>query len=85
MISQCLKASEVVGQAKEACGITNPNSEMTDDKIRKVMRWAGEQASDTRWNDGKLVFGRVGIDMMLFLTLLEFPEFYTRYGLSQFN
>lgn len=58
---------------------------MTDDDIRKVMRWIGEGAPDTVWIDEKPVLGKLGIGMMLFLTLSEFSEFYVRYELSQFN
>lgn len=84
-ISQYLKTSEVVSKAKEACGITKPNSEMTDEEIRTVIRWVVQSLPDTSWSNGKAVFGRIGIGLMLFLTLVEFPEFYMRYGLSQFN
>jgi len=58
---------------------------MTNDDIRKVMHWIGEGAPDTVWIDEKPVLGKLGIGMMLFLSLSEFPEFYIRYGLSQFN
>ena len=71
--------------AKRACEITKLNNEMTDDDIRKVMRWIGEGAPDTVWIDEKPILSKLGIGMMLFLSLSEFPEFYIRYGLSQFN
>ena len=33
----------------------------------------------------KPVYGRVGIGLMLTVTLLEFPEYYVKYELAQFN
>jgi len=80
-----LRTSELVDQAKEACHITTPNDQMTDEEIRTVMRWVGQCMPDTEWVHGKLIFGRMGIELMLFVTLSEFPSFYVRYGLSQFN
>jgi hypothetical protein len=77
--------SSAVGVAKDACGIHVPNSEMTDDQIVKVVRWVGEHAPDTRWEDGKPVIGRRGIEAMLTMTVVEFPEFYEKHGLSQWN
>jgi hypothetical protein len=83
--AEYLDISELVTQAKEVHGITNPNNKMTDDEIRKVVRSIGEHAPDTIWVDGKPVFGRQGIGIMLTITVTEFPDFYSRYGLSQFN
>jgi hypothetical protein len=80
-----LDTGEVVNQAKEALGIAKPNNKMTDDEIRSVVRSIGESVLDTIWVDGKPVFGRQGIGIMLTITAAEFPEFYSRYGLSQFN
>jgi len=80
-----VNAQELVAQAKLACHITTTNSEMTDDEIREAVRWIGQQTSDTIWDNGKPVFGKSGINLMLFVTLAEFAEFYERHGLSQFN
>ena len=82
---ELLRTSELVDQAKEACHIITPNDQMTDEEIRTVMRWIGQRTPDTEWVDGKFVFGRMGIELMLFMTLSEFPDFYVRYELSQFN
>jgi hypothetical protein len=81
----CLTTSDIIEQAKKACSIAKPNNEMTDDEIRKVVRLVAQGMPDTTWEDGKLKFGLIGIGLMLFLSLSEFPEFYMRYGLSQFN
>jgi hypothetical protein len=84
-LAACLKTSDIVEQAKKACSIAKPNSEMTDDEIRAVVRLVAEGTPDTTWEGGKVKFGLVGIGLMLFLSLSEFPEFYMRYELSQFN
>lgn len=77
--------SSVIELAKDACGIKKPNSEMTDDEVRTTVKWVAEKAPDTVWADDKPIFGRMGVDIMLFITLTEFPWFYEKYGLSQFN
>jgi hypothetical protein len=60
--------------------------ELADDDIRKVVRWIGMCAVDTMFIDGdKPILGRIGIGLMLSVTLLEFPEYYAKYELSQFN
>lgn len=71
--------------AKQACGITTPIPDMTDEEIRTVCKWLAEKAPDTTWVDGAPVFGRIGIDVMLSIAVIEFPDFYERNGLSQFN
>jgi len=75
----------VIEIAKISCSIDKPNSSMTDAEIKTVVRLAAHNTPGTHFEDGKLVFGLIGIGMMLFLTLMEFPEFYVRYGLSQLN
>jgi hypothetical protein len=84
-LAACLKTSDIIEQAKKSCGISKPNSQMTDDEIRKVVRLVAQETPDTTWEGGEVKFGLVGIGLMLFLSLSEFPEFYMRYGLSQFN
>ncbi len=85
-LSECQRTSDIIDWAKASLGITKPNAEMTDDDIRTIMRWIGEQADDTSYaDDGKPIIGRHGIELMLTLTLAEYPEFYSRYGLAQFN
>ena len=84
-ISSYSRVKELVALAKEACSISKPNSEMTDAEIRDVAHWIWKQLPDSSWKDGKIIPGRIGIDLMLFVTISEFPEFYERRGLSQFN
>jgi hypothetical protein len=70
-----------------ACGkLGILNDELSDVEIRKVMSWIGISAGDTMFIEGKKpVFGRIGIGLMLTVTLLQFPEYYVEYGLAQFN
>lgn len=79
--------SSTVELAKESCGISisKPNSEMTDDEIRTVCKWLGQQAPDTIWVEDKPTLGKIGINIMLFIALTEFPWFYERFELAQFN
>jgi len=81
-----METSELIDWAKANLSIIKLNSEMTDEDIRRVVRWIGLCAVDTIFINGdKPILRRIGIGMMLSVTLLEFPEFYIRYGLSQFN
>lgn len=74
-------AFELLETIKAQYGIDKPNDEMTDDEIRQVIRFVGDRAPDTAWIDGKPQHGRQGIEVMLFLALTEFPDFYVRYEL----
>lgn len=75
----------IVEVAKQACGINKPNSEMTDDEIRTVCKRVAQYAPDTVWVGGEPVFGRLGISTLLSLALYEFPDFYEKYELCEFN
>jgi hypothetical protein len=76
----------LVGWAKANLNIMKRNSEMTDSDIKRVGRWVGLCSVDTIFIYGdKPIFGRIGISNMLFVTLMEFPDFYARYRLSQWN
>ena len=84
-IFNCCDIGELIALAKEGRSITKPNSEMTDDEIRTIAHWIFEHLPDTSWQDGKMIPGRAGIDLMLFVTMSEFPEFYQKHGLGQYN
>jgi hypothetical protein len=80
------RTGELVCVAKKHNGVTSPNSQMTDDEIRKVVRWIGITFSDPAGDtDGDLLLNGPAVALMLFVTICEFPEFYYRYGLSQYN
>ena len=77
---------ELVGWAQANLKIMKPKEVLTDEDIREVIRWIGMCTVDTIFIDGdKPIIGRIGIGLMLTVTLLEFPEYYMKYELSQFN
>ena len=69
---------ELVEMGKCACDVHVPNSEMTDDEIRAVMRWVGLLAQDVRFLSDKLEYGPQALGLMIFVTECAFPEFYNR-------
>jgi len=77
---------ELVDWAQANLKIKKPRGTLPDKDIREVIRWVGICAVDTIFIDGdKPILGRIGIGLMLTVTLLEFPEYYMKYELSQFN
>jgi hypothetical protein len=52
---------------------------------RKTIRWIGIRSGDTMYLDDKPVFGRIGIGLMLTVTLVVFPTYYAYYELWQRN
>jgi len=85
-LDEYIETSQLIDWAKANLNIIKLNSDMTDEDIRKVTHWVGMCAVDTVFVDGdKPILRRIGIGMMLSVTLLEFPEFYNRYELAQFN
>ena len=85
-LDKYMETSQLIDWAKANLDIIKLNNEMTDADIRRVIRWIGMCAIDTVFVDGdKPILRRIGIGMMLSVTLLEFPEFYSRYELAQFN
>ena len=85
-LDEYLTPEQLLNWAKANLNIIKLNSDMTDDDIRRAIRWVGMCAVDTIFIDGdKPRIGRHGIGLMLSVTLMEFPEFYIRYELSQFN
>ena len=75
----------ILHAAKLACGIHKPNKDMVDSEIAAVCRWIGSQAPDTVWVEGKPIIRRIGLDLMLSMAILQFPDFYRRHELSQPN
>jgi hypothetical protein len=73
---------DLVSQGKEACGVQTPTDEMSDAEIRRVVRWI---ALSSVLVEGDLLANRKAVELMLFVAISEFPEFYTRYGLAQYN
>jgi len=65
--------------------ITKSRTELNDNDIREIMCWVGMCAVDTMLLEDKPLIGRIGIGLMVTVTLLEFPGYYIKHGLSQFN
>jgi hypothetical protein len=84
-ILECIGTDELVRRAKEAYNITARNGDMGEDDIRMVVRWIGEQVPGNVHVGDKLVMSRTAIDLMLFVTVSEFPLFYMWHKLSQWN
>jgi hypothetical protein len=79
-------AWELVDWAQANLKIMKPKEALANADIRKIMRWIGMCSVDTIFPDGeKPVLGRIGIGLMLTVTLLEFPKYYMKHELSQFN
>ena len=77
---------QLVDWAQANLKIMKPKEALTDKDIREVIRWIGMCTVDTIFINGdKPIIGRIGIGMMLTVTLLEFPEYYVKYELAQFN
>jgi hypothetical protein len=81
-----IESQELVDWAKANLKIIKCDEDLTNEDIREVVHWIGMCSTDTIFIDGdKPIFGRIGIGLMLSVTLLEFPEYYMKYELSQFN
>jgi len=85
-INEYMTAGELIDWAQANLKIMKPKEALTNSEIREIMRWIGMCSVDTIFAGGeKPVMGRIGIGLMLTVTLLEFPEYYAKYELSQFN
>ncbi len=81
-----INSRELVDWARANLRIARRDEDLTDEDIRAVIRWIGMCSVDTIFIDGdKPILGRIGIGLMLSVTLMEFPEYYTKHELSQFN
>ena len=80
--AEYLTAAELVTLGKVACDVETPTAEMTDGEIRMVVRWIAVILTKA---EGDILCNRQAVEIMLFVTMSEFPEFYERYELSQEN
>jgi hypothetical protein len=76
--------AELISFGKEACEIETATDEMSDGEIRRVVRRIA-LSSPGILVEGDLLANVKAVQLMLFVTIAEFPEFYTRYGLAQPN
>ena len=85
-INEYMTVSDLIDWAMANLNIMKPKDKFIDDDIRRIMHWIGLCSVDTIFIDGdKPIFGRIGIGLMLTVTLLHFPEYYMKYELAQFN
>lgn len=75
----------IIQMAKKACSIPGENKDLTDAEVAEVCKFLASRAPDTTTVNGKLVFGEIGVSLMLSIALYEFPEFYQRHELWQRN
>jgi hypothetical protein len=76
----------LVEWAKSRLDIQVPNAQMTNDDIRKAIRFIGDcSIGTTHTGGGKTSLGRIGIDNMLLVTMMVFPAYYMQYELAQRN
>ena len=63
----------------------NRLGKLKDDEIKNIVRTIGVCAVDTLYLDDTPLIRRMGISLMLTVTLMVFPDYYVRYELAQFN
>jgi hypothetical protein len=79
---EVLTTDDLVSMGKVACYVETPTDEMSDDEIRRVVRWIATSLVKV---EGDILLDRAAVELMLFIAVSEFPEFFTRYGLAQYN
>jgi hypothetical protein len=80
-----VSTSELVSLAKMVLGICTPNALMSDNEIRKTIRWIGMEGACHRCPFKKPFTQDGDLILMLVITSVEFPRFFTKYGLYEEN
>jgi hypothetical protein len=81
-----MEASEIVDLAMVDLCIYKPKEELEDAEIKAIMRYIGQWAEENDFTN--LCSPRLGlfaVGVMLTVCLLEFPIYYQKYELSQYN
>ena len=81
-----MEASEIVDLAMVDLCIYKPKEELEEADIKAIMRYIGQWAEENDFTN--LCSPRLGlfaVGIMLTVCLLEFPDYYQRYQLSQVN
>ena len=81
-VEEYMDVDQLVDVACTDCGIPSFRMSMSDEDIAKVCRWVGEYAPGSGVIDGKMCISAEGFDAMLFITIIEFPDFFNRYNLA---
>ena len=85
-VDDYVTTGRLVEWAMDKIDICKPREEFDDHDIAEIMQWIGICAADTFvTQDGFPFIRRMGIGLMLTVTLLEFPEYFMKYELAQFN
>jgi hypothetical protein len=85
-LSEYMTSDELINWAMDKIRLYKPKEKLTDHDIASIMRWIGICAPDTVITQDDFPFiRRMGIGLMLSVTLLGFPEYYVKYELAQFN
>jgi hypothetical protein len=85
-LEEFMESEIIVALAMIDIGMDKPKQEMVDADIKKVMHYIGQWANE--YDFTYLYSPRLGlfaIGIMLTVCLLEFPEYYQKYELTQFN
>ena len=81
-----MTSEQLLDWAMSSINILKSKDALADHEIAELMRWIGMCVADTLITpDGTSHIRRMGIDLMLTITLLEFPDYYVKYELAQFN
>ena len=85
-LSDFMLAGMLVDMAMYDLGIDTPKEELADADVKKIMHYIGVWATnvETPALDNPRI-SLFGVGLMLSVTLLEFPEYYERFELAQFN
>ena len=81
-----MEASEIVDLAMVDLCIYKSKEELEDADIKAIMRYIGQWAEENDFTN--LCSPRLGlfaVGVMITICLLEFGDYYQRYGLSQYN
>jgi hypothetical protein len=84
-VDEYLSTGELVAAAKRCLGIDVPNSEMSDREIKAVARFIGRSVSHCRCECGKRYCHSIDLLLMLIVSAVEFPKFFSKYGLFEEN
>ena len=80
-----VSTTELVSLAKMVLGIGTPNALMSDNEIRKTIRWLTMEGACTRCPFKKPFTEDGDLILALVITAVEFPKFFSRYQLFEEN
>jgi len=81
-LSEYGEVHDLVLLAKKACRM---NRLILDCEIFRIVVKVGSMVSDTQWIDGTPILGDRGLNMMVTVLIMEFPDYYRRGDFIQQN